>query len=310
MIRVIGLCGAARSGKNTFAKMLGETSGRPLYIQIAGPLKAYLRDLYDWTEEHTDGHLKDVPDKRYPIECKGCGGSNPKPGYVNVAIDIMGYSKPDWQECPVCKGEKVTYLTPRHAMQQLGGEFAESTYPAVYSRRAARVAAAHNGTALVTDCRYLRDIQAIAAIGGIIIEMGRGSDELSDEAKQHPSEVARATPEFQALVDVHITNEGTLDELRAQAYDVIVAHFHDQSAGVTRPKPGDWIISARFGRCVCIKDQGSHFDLRYKTHDQRSQRVIWVGTTDHDCTFDSVADKISNHVLTLEGYSPFEGSIG
>jgi len=286
---IIGLCGAARSGKDTAATMLGVESGRAiLRVQIAGPLKAFLRDLFDWTEEHTDGDLKDVPDERYSRPCLVCmsGGKLP-------------LSDPR-ENCWLCNGTGKVFLTPRHAMQQLGGEFAENTFPAVYATRAARIAASHTGTALITDCRFLRDIKAVKAVGGIIIEMGRTSDELYEAATNHASETARMEPEFQALVDEHVMNDGTLEELQAKAA-LIIAKYQTADEEGDRIKPGDWMTSARFGPCVCIEDRGTYYTLRYEATHQASGKTLWVGNADEDCTPLRPADDQSRRILTLTG---------
>lgn len=220
---IIGMCGAARSGKDTVAGFLADLwqaqnpNGKVHFIKISAPLKAYLRDLFGWTEEHTDGALKDVPDTRYPDEGK---------------IHVFTRSKDDGSIF-VCHcgaevhasatlkrepGECVTYLTPRKAMQWLGGEFTEATFPAIYALRAAREAAEWcwrpDHLAIVTDCRYMRDIQAVKNAGGVVIQVHRDGVGLSGQAAEHMGEVARTTKKFQSLVDHHIDNDGSLEELR------------------------------------------------------------------------------------------------
>lgn len=295
---IIGLAGAARSGKDSFATMLGEASGRVVKrIQIAGPLKAYLRDLFDWTEEHTDGDLKDVPDERYPVTCQGCRGGGKVP--YSAQFNDPPFNKQT--DCQHCGATGYIGLTPRHAMQQLGGEFAESTFPAIYALRAARAAKAHHGLALVTDCRFLRDIEAVGAVGGIIIEVLRPEDLVEAKVLTHASETARLQPSFQAIVDEHIINDGTLDDLRAKAEAIIAKYLpltNEKSI-----KPGDWMESTRFGPCVCIEERDDHYALRYEAIHNLSGKTLWVwnGDSKANCTFLRPADELSRHVLTLTG---------
>jgi len=295
MTLIVGLCGAARSGKDTFATMLAEEYGRPhVRIQVAGPLKAYLRNLFDWTEEHTDGALKDVPDPRYPLPCPAC------------VEDMERGGRDEPGQCGCCDNGFIG-LTPRHAMQQLGGEFAQSTFPAIYATRAAREAerGANRGKlAMITDCRFLHDIQAVKAVGGTIIEIGRDGDEqLKGDAAEHSGETARFTPEFQALVDIHIHNKGSLGDLRTLA--VITADGFKKAQQVEgvdpRLVPGCWIKSKRFGSCVLISVNEGFYNLRYKARHLATQQIIWVGSTDESVMFIRPADEESKYVLTLEG---------
>lgn len=209
---IIGMCGAARSGKNTVADLLSEffEPGRTYQVQIAGPVKAICREVFAWTEEHTDGRLKDVPDRQYPRPCSTCEGKG----------KLVLYHPYD---CPNCEGG-VTYLTPRQAMQQLGGEFAQATFPNIWATKAARTAAVvgANGLAIVTDCRFIRDLQAVKEVGGVIVQTHRKAEGLTGEAAKHQSEIERESPEFQALVDHHIYNHGTLNDLRDRVRDLVL----------------------------------------------------------------------------------------
>ncbi len=73
----------------------------------------------------------------------------------------------------------------------------------------------------MTDCRFIRDIAAVKAVGGIIIQVHRNEAGLTGAAALHRGEVERNSPEFQALVDHHIYNDGTLDELRVKTRNLV-----------------------------------------------------------------------------------------
>ena len=200
---IIGLTGAARSGKDTVASMLTEflaasypmraTRSRSnatgvIQVQIAGPLKAFCREVFDWTTEHTDGALKDIPDQRYP-NARG-------------------------------------YLTPRQAMQSLGDDWSTPLYEPIWAVLAARKAKQYwdeGNVVFVTDCRFLRDIRAVREVGGIIVQVHRDTGAgLTGAAAQHRGEVERNLPEFQALVTHHIYNHGSLDDLRAACLEILL----------------------------------------------------------------------------------------
>jgi hypothetical protein len=217
---LIGLTGLGRSGKDTVAGFI-EDAGveRTHRLRFADDLKRICCEVYDWTVEHTDGDLKDVGDERYPRPCTRCTHpKNPHPGKIDKAIDIMGFSGPRWETCPLCKGEQVTYLTPREAMQRLGTEWARANYPNTWvdltMRRAAEIP--DEQIVLVTDVRYINEAKGILASGGYLIQVVRPghSSGLSTTAQQHPSEVEQQSDEFQALVTHTLINDGTLDDLK------------------------------------------------------------------------------------------------
>lgn len=212
---ILGLCGPARSGKDTTATAFQGLRTTSQRIQIAGPPKAYLRDLFDWTIEHTDGALKDVPDKRYPRIGDHAWVRSPDDGSLfecACGVQVRASETVPVSEC-------ITYLTPREALQKLGGEWAESVYPSVYAARAARIAkriTTRQGydLAVITDCRFLRDVQALKNIGGVIVHVSRPDAGLTGKAAAHKSEQAQNSPEFQALIDHRIRNEGTIEDLQ------------------------------------------------------------------------------------------------
>jgi|688.fasta_scaffold29145_9 hypothetical protein len=59
---LVGLVGRARAGKDTVAGLLG----LPI-VKLAQPVKDAVRVLYGWTDNHTEGHLKDLRDPRFDV---------------------------------------------------------------------------------------------------------------------------------------------------------------------------------------------------------------------------------------------------
>jgi len=57
-MRLIGIAGAARSGKDSIASVLVEDYGFTRYA-LADPIKAALRSMLGLTDDHTDGDLKE-----------------------------------------------------------------------------------------------------------------------------------------------------------------------------------------------------------------------------------------------------------
>lgn len=61
ILKLIGLSGRKRSGKDTIGSFLEREHGFTIDY-FAKPLKAAVRDVFHWTKAHTDGDLKEVVD--------------------------------------------------------------------------------------------------------------------------------------------------------------------------------------------------------------------------------------------------------
>lgn len=178
--RLIGLSGFAKSGKNTVGDMIPGAQ-----LAFADPLKRFCKRVFDFSDAQVWGNEKEVMDTRYP--------------------------RPDG-----------SYLTAREAMQTLGTEWGRKCYPNIWAEYGVREALAilkelekesAKGFAIITDVRFINEAKAIRAVGGEVWQIHRaGVGPLND----HPSEMEQTTQEFLYNVDVHVRNDGTLDELRSK----------------------------------------------------------------------------------------------
>ena len=66
MIRLIGLTGKARSGKDTVGSYLAEEHGYRTYA-MASPIKEACRVMFGWDDRHLHGDLKEVIDPVYGV---------------------------------------------------------------------------------------------------------------------------------------------------------------------------------------------------------------------------------------------------
>ncbi len=204
---IIGLAGQARSGKDTVADFFTEARFAPVHrLRFADDIKRFCQEVYDWTEEHTDGSLKDIPDVRYPRRCDHCDLQPPN----------------EWPEvCEKCKGTQFTCLTPREAMQTLGSQWGRSCYPNTWVDLTLRRALEKptEEIVLITDVRFLNEIKSVWEVGGLILQIQRPSLEtsLSAHAQKHVSEVEQQSPAFQGVVTHTLVNDGTLQDLKTKA---------------------------------------------------------------------------------------------
>lgn len=60
MVHMIGICGPKGSGKSTISKILWDLAAFHRH-RFAGPLKDGLKVAFGLTDDHVDGHLKELP---------------------------------------------------------------------------------------------------------------------------------------------------------------------------------------------------------------------------------------------------------
>ena len=187
---VIGLTGAAGSGKTTAALRIVENWGgdrRP----FAGPLKRMLQNF---------------------LEDQGAG--------LAMAIRMVSGD---------LKAAPSKYLggrTPREAMQLLGTEWGRCLSSSLWVdawrneiERARLHAASDDAPALIVvdDVRFPNEIAAIRSLGGIIVRIDRPGAGLIGSAGRHASETADL-----GQPDMTIANVGDLAQL-CMCVDMIVA---------------------------------------------------------------------------------------
>lgn len=187
---VIGLTGAAGSGKSAVAQRIVEEWGGHRY-PFASPLKRMLQCL---------------------IEGQGSG--------LATAIRMVSG---DLKEVP------TDYLgghSPREAMQTLGTEWGRALSPKLWVdawrrsiEREELFASVDGETVLIVadDVRFPNEVGAIKALGGIIVRIDRPGAGLTGAAALHASEAGDL-----GEPDMTITNTGDLPQL-SMCVDMIVA---------------------------------------------------------------------------------------
>lgn len=214
---IIGVAGNAGSGKDTVADHLVRHHGF-VKVALADPLKRICREVFDFSEEQLWGpsEERNKEDLRYG-----------KP--VRVLIDQDEY------------GTRTQYLTPRHALQQLGTEWGRACYENIWVDYALRMAGKildPTGPAMkvynaqvgvifdawdpnkiprgvvIPDVRFRNEVDAIRAAGGKIWRVSRFGAGLQGAAAKHQSETELDTIPLE-LFTQQVSNNSTLEALYA-----------------------------------------------------------------------------------------------
>jgi hypothetical protein len=218
-MNLIGISGRASAGKDTVADFLVRDFGF-VKVALADPLKRICRDVFAFTDEQLWGpsSKRNEPDRRYP----------------RAVLEIDSESFPGGS---LAERRRTEFLTPRHALQQLGTEWGRGCYYNVWVDYAIRTAAAilsdedfgydpkvgvtavgYNQNirgVVISDVRFVNEIEAIRAAGGKVWRVLRPTSGLVGAAGQHASETALDAWGDERF-DMIINNEGgSLEDLRA-----------------------------------------------------------------------------------------------
>lgn len=217
---IIGLCGPAGSGKDTIADRLVEKH-KLVKMANADLLKRVARLIFDFTDEQLWGpsELRNAPDKRYPREhgpwvrdCCSCCGMDGGGELRRTHSEIQKA----WPQC---------YLTPRFALQSLGTEWGRMCFENIWIGRLLGIAQellASNGFCeytpkkglirimsaedrlpgpiagvVISDVRFLNEIEAIKVAGGKIVRVIRGQGVLIKDTEDSEVDVMETAPLLQ-----------------------------------------------------------------------------------------------------------------
>jgi hypothetical protein len=234
---LIGLCGHAGCGKDTFADILVKEY-RFFKLGLADPLKRICKEVYNFSDEQLWGPSaeRNKPDSRYKATCSECKGL--KSYYTEYSY--MPY------DCEVCEQKGYVYLTPRKALQALGTEWGRAMYEDTWIDYAIKASdkilkegclySSSKGVVevpwrekepagvVIPDVRFLNEITKVKDAGGFVIRLKRkgvvGKEALDAGIQNHASEIEQDTVSDSIFSGVIEVAEG-LDKFKEQVFDVM-----------------------------------------------------------------------------------------
>lgn len=188
---IVGFAGCKGSGKDYAGRTLEDilTAGgfHVRQYKFADPLKAFCLKIFGWTEEHTDGDLKEVPDHRGVIP--------------RVAMQRLGT---EWGRT-LCDSLWVDYTINKIYTDLAQPKVERPSSGGFVSSWAVRKVEA----AIVTDVRFPNEAKALQEMGGVVVFM-----DSDIPSSGHPSETALA--DTRALADRIFDNRGKNEVLLRQ----------------------------------------------------------------------------------------------
>lgn len=206
-MNLILLVGHSQVGKDTVGGMIARLKGART-IAFADPLKYVCRYLFGFSEAQVHGpqEAKNGPDRRYP-----------RRRVLHCEVDAVEHEHNS--NCFTTE-----YLTPRMAFQIIGMA-ARDCYPDIWVEWA--IDDADNSPpcplVVITDGRMPNEARGVKKAGGTVWKIRRpGYDgKIDGGIHDHPSEVLLDTPEMDAMVDLFIDNDGTLEELEQKVVQTL-----------------------------------------------------------------------------------------
>jgi len=205
---ICGVSGRARSGKNQLSKFIIEEFekkyNRKFYeASFANELKYMCKFQFGLGDDQLWGNKKEVPDRRY---------LKPTNEWKDEVIETeFGHSS----------GTVINW-TPREIMQELGAFYRKIDYDfwikGLKKFLHNELLKGHRDF-IITDVRYINEAEFIRNSKGILIRINRNIDN-EIHGINHESET---NLDSYKKFDIHINNDGNLDDLRKASCDMVDA---------------------------------------------------------------------------------------
>lgn len=219
-MRLIGLMGKSKSGKDTVGQMLVEHDPRGATLAFADKLKEVCMDLFGFS--HDDVYTEEGKSRKTDLPCYLC------PACGSIDAHLVSPAQVLCKKCTAV-GEPqafASFWTVRMVLQFVGTEGIRRVDKGAWVKhaiaRARRLTETDNQSprklfVAITDCRFKSEMAAIKAAGGAVWRIRRPeTDRKSQGLAGHQSETEMDTiPDSE--FDYVINNDASLDVLRGKA---------------------------------------------------------------------------------------------
>jgi len=203
---ILGISGKARSGKDTFAKMLAyelqkQTGRAYVLLGFAHELKIRAQKDFDLSYEQLWGNEKETYDFRYPK--------------VRGALPFCAGNRDDGKGLEVL--EERQHWTSREILQDYGQFFRTIDSNFWVKELFKTIEEKEYKNVIITDLRHVNEVDTVVDRGGYHIRVER-EDKDTVHNEQHISETAL---DGGHKVDFIVKNYGTLEDLKSTVKTVV-----------------------------------------------------------------------------------------
>lgn len=233
-MRLIGLMGKSKSGKDTVGQMLVEHDKRGATLAFADKLKEVCMDLFGLT--HDDVYTEEGKSKVTDLPLFKC------PACQSINCMLVATTQVLCNDCTAVGAPEAfaSFWTNRMILQHVGTEGIRRVDKSAWVKHAIKRAdhlltASHGGGSTdgttpttstppklfiaVTDCRFKSEMAAIQKAGGEVWRIRRPvTDRTGQGLAGHASETEMDTIPDSAF-DLVINNDSSLDNLRARSVE-------------------------------------------------------------------------------------------
>jgi hypothetical protein len=219
-MRLIGLMGKSKSGKDTVGQMLVEVGGTGVALAFADKLKEICMDLFGLSRD--DVYTEEGKNKKTDLTVYQC------PACQSIDCHLVASTQVLCKGCTAVGEPKAfaSFWTNRMILQFLGTEGVRRIDKDAWVKHALRRAAKMlddpkrpKQFVVITDCRFKSEMVAIKNAGGEVWRVRRpATDRVAQGLAGHASESEMDTipdSEFHRVIN----NDATLDVLRAKVAD-------------------------------------------------------------------------------------------
>jgi hypothetical protein len=222
MIPIIGIAAKAGAGKSTLGKIILEEAQGGRQFAFATKLKETCTDLLGMSfEDMNTDEGKSCKTSMMHEVCPSCGGWNTEMLLIDnreqltcVKCGAVGHPKVFQQ--PWTNRELLQYMGDkiRYAKSSVWADFVLNQIKDLSALKKGKPK-----YAVITDCRYRSEIDAVRAAGGVVWRLKRPQTDTNQVGIAGHASESELDKVPESLFSCVIVNDGTLEDLRSKTVD-------------------------------------------------------------------------------------------